>query len=73
MYLTLKQTSKITGYSYRSIKRFIASGKIPVRKMSDKSQPRIWEKDVHSLMIFGLPYMALRQSQRYKIDKVVSG
>ena len=73
MYLTLKQTSKITGYSYRSIKRFIASGKSPVRKMSDKSQPRIWEKDVHSLMIFGLPYMALRQSQRYKIDKVVSG
>tara|TARA_Y100001937_G_C6975334_1_gene265234 strand:+ start:292 stop:513 length:222 start_codon:yes stop_codon:yes gene_type:complete len=73
MYLTLKQTSKITGYSYRSIKRHIASGKIPVRKLSDKSQPRIWAKDIHSIMIFGTPYMTLSQSQRYKIDKVVSG
>ena len=73
MYLTLKQTSKITGYSVRSIKKFIGEGTLPIRKMQDRSKPRIWDKDIHSVMMFGNPYLTLRPNLRYIIDKVVNG
>jgi hypothetical protein len=72
MYLTIKQTSTITGYSSKQIKRFIADGILPVKKMSMRSQVKIWAYDLHSVMEFNQPYLRLKAHQKRMIEEIAS-
>jgi len=72
MYLTIKQTSKLSGYSIRQIKRFIAKGILPAKKMSMRSNPKIWAYDLHSVLEFNQPYLRLKSHQKKMIEEIAN-
>jgi hypothetical protein len=70
-YYSYQDLADLLGQNIKTIKRKIAKMNIKSRRFGSSSHPRFSALDVHSMMLFNVPFKELNTSQKEEVKDLV--